>query len=50
LRNTSGGRSSNDPPLWNVNNGSGKLFERLGMHLVNDLVSIELFIVAQKAA
>jgi polyisoprenoid-binding protein YceI len=39
-----------DRTLWNVSYGSGKLFERLGMHLVNDLASIELFIVAQKAA
>jgi hypothetical protein len=36
-----------DRTLWNVNYGSGKLFERLGMHLVNDLISIELFIVAR---
>ena len=39
-----------DRTLWNVCYGSGRLFERLGMHLVNDLISIELFIVAQKAA
>ncbi len=37
-----------DRTLWNVCYGSGKLYERLGMHLVNDLISIELFIVAQK--
>lgn len=37
-----------DRTLWNVCYGSGKLYERLGMHLVNDLVSIELFIVAQE--
>jgi polyisoprenoid-binding protein YceI len=37
-----------DRTLWNVCYGSGKLYERLGMHLVNDLVSIDLFIVAQK--
>ncbi len=36
-----------DRTLWNVAYGSGKLFERLGMHLVNDLVSVELFIVAR---
>jgi rhodanese-related sulfurtransferase len=36
-----------DRTLWNVCYGSGKLFERLGMHLVNDMVSVELFIVAQ---
>lgn len=35
-----------DRTLWNVHYGSGKLFERLGMHLVNDLISIEMFIVA----
>jgi polyisoprenoid-binding protein YceI len=38
-----------DRTLWNVCYGSGRLYERLGMHLVNDLISIELFIVAQKA-
>jgi hypothetical protein len=27
--------------------GSGRLFERLGMHLVHDLISLELFIVAK---
>jgi hypothetical protein len=36
-----------DRTLWNVCYGSGKLYERLGMHLVNDLISIELFIVAR---
>lgn len=36
-----------DRTLWNVAYGSGKLFERLGMHLVNDLISVELFIVAR---
>lgn len=35
-----------DRTLWNVHYGSGKLYERLGMHLVNDLISIELFIAA----
>jgi polyisoprenoid-binding protein YceI len=39
-----------DRTLWGVCYGSGRLFERLGMHLVNDLISIELFIVTQKAA
>ena len=38
-----------DRTLWNVSYGSGKLYERLGMHLVNDLISIELFIVAREA-
>jgi rhodanese-related sulfurtransferase len=37
-----------DRTLWNVCYGSGKLYERLGMHLVNDLISIELFIVARE--
>lgn len=36
-----------DRTLWNVSYGSGKLYERLGMHLVNDLISIELFIVTR---
>jgi rhodanese-related sulfurtransferase len=35
-----------DRTQWGVHYGSGRLFERLGMHLVNDLISIELFIVA----
>jgi rhodanese-related sulfurtransferase/polyisoprenoid-binding protein YceI len=39
-----------DRTLWNVCYGSGKMFERLGMHLVNDLVSVELFIVARTPA
>lgn len=38
-----------DRTLWNVHYGSGKLYERLGMHLVNDLISIELFIVLKEA-
>lgn len=38
-----------DRTLWGVCYGSGKLYERLGMHLVNDLISIELFIVAGEA-
>lgn len=37
-----------DRTFWNVSYGSGKLYERLGMHLVNDLVSVELFIVARQ--
>ena len=35
-----------DRTRWNVTYGSGKLFERLGMHLVNDLVTLEFFLVA----
>lgn len=38
-----------DRTLWNVCYGSGRFYERLGMHLVNDLISIELFIVAREA-
>jgi polyisoprenoid-binding protein YceI len=34
---------------WNITYGSGKLFEKLGMHLVHDRVDIELFIVASCA-
>ncbi|MBL0225078.1 MAG: YceI family protein [Geobacteraceae bacterium] len=37
-----------DRTLWNVCYGSGRLYERLGMHLVNDLISIELFIVVRE--
>jgi len=36
-----------DRTLWDVCYGSGKLFERVGMHLVHDLISIEMFIVAR---
>ncbi|MDD2897647.1 MAG: YceI family protein [Desulfuromonadaceae bacterium] len=36
-----------DRTLWNVCYGSGKLFERLGMHLVHDTISLELFIQAR---
>lgn len=36
-----------DRTLWNVCYGSGKLFERLGMHLVHDIISLELFISAR---
>ena len=35
-----------DRTLWNVVYGSGRLFEKLGMHLVNDLISLQLKIVA----
>jgi polyisoprenoid-binding protein YceI len=34
---------------WNITYGSGKLFEKLGMHLVNDRIDIELFFVARLA-
>jgi rhodanese-related sulfurtransferase len=36
-----------DRTLWNVIYGSGKVFEKLGRHLVNDLVSVQLKIVAR---
>ncbi len=35
-----------DRTLWNVCYGSGKLFEKLGMHLVNDVITLELFLTA----
>ncbi len=38
-----------DRTLWNVCYGSARLFERLGMHLVHDLISLELFVRADKA-
>lgn len=38
-----------DRTLWNVCYGSARLFERLGMHLVHDLISLELFLRADKA-
>ncbi|QXE87827.1 YceI family protein [Geomonas nitrogeniifigens] len=37
-----------DRTLWDAGYGSGKLFERLGMHLVHDLVTLELFVLAVK--
>lgn len=37
-----------DRTLWNVCYGSGKLYERLGMHLVHDIISIELFLLARR--
>jgi len=36
-----------DRTLWNVCYGSGRLYERLGMHLVHDLISLEIFVVAK---
>lgn len=36
-----------DRTEWNVSYGSGKLFEKLGMHLVNDTISLELNITAR---
>lgn len=37
-----------DRTLWNVRYGSEKFFEKLGMHLVNDIISLEIFLVAKK--
>jgi len=34
---------------WNITYGSGRLFEKLGMHLVHDRIDIELFIVLRHA-
>jgi rhodanese-related sulfurtransferase/polyisoprenoid-binding protein YceI len=36
-----------DRTEWNIAYGSGRLFEKLGMHLVNDSISLELFITAR---
>lgn len=36
-----------DRTLWNVIYGSGKFFHRLGMHLVNDLIDVELKVVTE---
>jgi ABC-type phosphate transport system auxiliary subunit len=38
-----------DRTRWGVIYGSGRFFESLGMHLVSDIISIELFLVAVKA-
>lgn len=35
-----------DRTLWDVGYGSGRLYERLGMHLVHDIISLEMFILA----
>lgn len=37
-----------DRTLWGVIYGSGRFFEKLGMHLVSDMVSIELFLAAER--
>jgi len=37
-----------DRTLWDASYGSSKLYERLGMHLVHDMMSLELFVLAQK--
>lgn len=36
-----------DRTRWGVLYGSGKFFEKLGMHLVNEIVTIELFLAAR---
>ena len=36
-----------DRTLWNVNYGSGKLFEKLGKHLVHDFITIQIKLVAR---
>ena len=36
-----------DRTLWNVNYGSGKLFEKLGKHLVHDFITIQLKLIAK---
>jgi rhodanese-related sulfurtransferase/polyisoprenoid-binding protein YceI len=36
-----------DRTEWNITYGSGKLFEKLGMHLVNDTISLELYVTAR---
>lgn len=41
------GLFSIDRTLWGVLYGSGKFFHRLGMHLVNDLIDIEVKIVTE---
>jgi polyisoprenoid-binding protein YceI len=38
-----------DRTEWGVLYGSGRFFEKLGMHLVSDIISIELFLAARRA-
>ncbi|OJV26200.1 MAG: hypothetical protein BGO12_10405 [Verrucomicrobia bacterium 61-8] len=38
-----------DRTIWGANYGSGRIFERLGMHVVNDLVHLHLKLVARPA-
>jgi polyisoprenoid-binding protein YceI/rhodanese-related sulfurtransferase len=38
-----------DRTRWGILYGSGRFFEKLGMHLVSDTISIELFLVARRA-
>ena len=37
-----------DRTQWGVRYGSGKLYERLGMHLVNDEINFDVTIVARR--
>lgn len=37
-----------DRTLWNVRYGSAKYFERLGMHLVLEAITLELFVLFEK--
>jgi rhodanese-related sulfurtransferase len=37
-----------DRTLWDISYGSYRYFERLGMHLVHDIISLELFVIATK--
>ena len=39
-----------DRTRYKINYGSGKLFEHLGMHLVFDLISLQILIVAERAS
>ena len=34
-----------DRTLWNINYGSARFFHRIGMHLVNDLIELDIKIV-----
>ena len=36
-----------DRTHWSVNYGSGKLYDDLGMHLVNDDVSLQIRLIAR---
>ena len=36
-----------DRTLWNVNYGSGRLFEKLGKHLVHDFITIQIKLIAR---
>jgi polyisoprenoid-binding protein YceI len=37
-----------DRTQWHVFYGSGKFFEKLGSHLVSDIISLELFLSFEK--